>query len=855
MATTIEDVKAANRLEEIVEDAYPLRKTSARYWRAVQHDSLVLDIQNQAWFWNSRGEQGDVIAWVQAREGLDFKGAVEWLCRRARLEPPRWSEANAAEQVAARARYDALTVAARHWVHCLRKSQDAQDYCTGRGWTSETVQRAGLGFCDGDRKALVGEFRMHGVDPDSPAAKAALQVPSGMLIYPHVEGGRVVYVSARSLEDKKHYNPKQDLIGPRRLYLNFAWSPSASEIVIVEGQADALTLAQWGVPAVALAGLRGKVEELGYLVRERAVFVALDADQGGVETGRALCEALGPMARFVVWPEKDANAWLQSGATEDDCRALLDRAPVWALVLAKEVGAESGHRRQAMLRHLFEVVARLNDFEVQSFRQALAWEAGIGLRQFNGLLKVAREESAADADDGDDAIELLAETPGGYIKEHLFEMFWEPCRNGDDDNQFGKTRFAVRTPSEDIKVVERLEIGPMVYVPKNPMSRVISERVVQWADRLGPEMSTKSLLQAVQATIHKYVDVDDLYESLAAWYVIFTWLYDSFNTVPYLRMLGDAGTGKSRFLQVVGALCYRPIFVTGAATVSPIFRILDEYQGTLVLDEGDYSKSDEAADIIKILNTGYQRIQGVVLRAGDRNSGFEPEVFRVYGPKVIATRKRFADWALESRCLTQEMGGPTMRLDIPIDLPMAFWEEEAPQIRGSLLYYRLKHWKPQIELDYSTLDLTVEPRLNQVTVALTTLIDDPDLQADLKRFIREYNKLLISERGMSLAAKVVEVLVKMVGQPPEERDYTLKGIGKWTNLLIDAENLEEGEERSEHTPKVTPKKIGSILRSTLHLRTDRTGANGNYEVQWDEERVRSLAKRYGLTHLLEGEAG
>ena len=89
--------------------------------------------------------------------------------------------------------------------------------------------------------------------------------------------------------------------------------------------------------------------------------------------------------------------------------------------------------------------------------------------------------------------------------------------------------------------------------------------------------------------------------------------------------------------------------------------------------------------VVLDLNTGYQRIQGVVLRAGDRNSGFEPEVFRVYGPKVIATRKRFADWALESRCLTQEMGGPTMRLDIPIDLPMAFWEEEAPQIRGSCL--------------------------------------------------------------------------------------------------------------------------------------------------------------------------
>jgi len=92
----------------------------------------------------------------------------------------------------------------------------------------------------------------------------------------------------------------------------------------------------------------------------------------------------------------------------------------------------------------------------------------------------------------------------------------------------------------------------------------------------------------------------------------------------------------------------------------------------------------------------------------------------VFGPKVIATRKRFKDWALESRCLTKEMGGPTTREDIPIDLPRSFWREEAVAVRNLLLRYRLTHWRPEIELDYSMVDRSVEPRLNQVTVALVT---------------------------------------------------------------------------------------------------------------------------------------
>ena len=69
----------------------------------------------------------------------------------------------------------------------------------------------------------------------------------------------------------------------------------------------------------------------------------------------------------------------------------------------------------------------------------------------------------------------------------------------------------------------------------------------------------------------------------------------------------DTGSGKTRFLLTAGSLCYKPIFASGASTVSPLFRILDSMRGTLIVDEGDFRFSDEKAELVKILNNGNGR--------------------------------------------------------------------------------------------------------------------------------------------------------------------------------------------------------------------------------------------------------
>src|SRR4029079_19563214 len=133
------------------------------------------------------------------------------------------------------------------------------------------------------------------------------------------------------------------------------------------------------------------------------------------------------------------------------------------------------------------------------------------------------------------------------------------------------------------------------------------------------------------------------------YYVLLTWLYDAFNELPYLRLRGDYGSGKTRALLTLGSLCYRVFFASGASTVSPIFHTLHAFRGTLIFDEADFRFSDERSAIVQILNNGNVRGIPVLRTIMNQQKEFNPQAFHVFGPKIVATRSRYEDRGLESR--------------------------------------------------------------------------------------------------------------------------------------------------------------------------------------------------------------
>lgn len=374
-------------------------------------------------------------------------------------------------------------------------------------------------------------------------------------------------------------------------------------------------------------------------------------------------------------------------------------------------------------------------------------------------------------------------------------------------------------------------------VPFSAANNLIAHDVVIFASEPAEYDSTEALLAAVRAFIHQYCDVREGFEEITAHYVLFSWIYDAFNEVPYLRVRGDFGTGKSRFLLTVGSLCYKAIFASGASTVSPLFRILDACRGTLIMDEGDFRFSDERAEIVKILNNGNARGFPVLRSEATPQKEYDPRAFHVFGPKIVATRGAFTDRALESRCITEEMERRSPRPDVPLNLP-ALFSSEALALRNQLLMFRFRNLRAPRVVDASALR-DIEPRIAQIFAPLLATIEGEAAKERVIALARRYSEKLAAERSLSLEAELLSVI------------HTLHESGLPLSIKAIAEKFAE-EHGAEYRRPVSPRWIGGLLRSRLSLQPVKS--HGTFVVpETEKQKLKLLFDRYGVGDV--GEMG
>jgi len=381
--------------------------------------------------------------------------------------------------------------------------------------------------------------------------------------------------------------------------------------------------------------------------------------------------------------------------------------------------------------------------------------------------------------------------------------------------------------------VEEIEVNGMRNVPLYPDDSLIG--FVQFPSSAIPYGSEMELLEDIRAYIRRWVDLEERYEKLCALYVMFTYAYDEFMEVPYLRILADLGSGKSRLgVQVLGRVCYKAFTTIAASTLSPLFRTIDFTSGTMVLDEADLGdKGDKTSELVQMLNSGY--LKGLPMMRSERGKGgFAVAKYNVFGPKIIVSREHFKDQALESRCM-EVILKPTTRKDIPLMMDESI-EKEAGELRNKLLMWRFEGFGARRKnIDQSFKDLDLQPRVKQLLMIMSGIVSDPDI----KIMLREMGTILSADHASRRADTIEGDIVRYLATVGSGVHVGCSDIAEFIN-----EDLPLNQKKSA-------KSVGWYLRERLGLKTSRstTATSRRLGVKVEEKALKSLKERYGATDI------
>jgi hypothetical protein len=405
--------------------------------------------------------------------------------------------------------------------------------------------------------------------------------------------------------------------------------------------------------------------------------------------------------------------------------------------------------------------------------------------------------------------------------------------------------YAVCSSDGTIFTTPSMVSGDKLYLPPGDCNGLIAKGVVLFpsaAVEYGPELQ---LVSSIIRFIHRYADLPAFWEKLICYFVMMTWVFQRFSALPYLRFLGEPQSGKTRMAAVAASICYRVCSISGATSSAALYRLIESFHGSVAVDEADYGNSDLWSEVAKVFNAGY--VQGnPVVKCDSEN---HPEAFDVFCPKILSARKRFADQATESRCLTLTVYQKPVRPDIALQLPDGEFAAESLHLRNKLLTWRFRNYRriaPSREIESKLAGL--EPRLIQILSPLVAVSPtDPDFHAELKRF---FGRASAEQRADSQQALIVEAIRDLMGTAPT-KILRVMDVAQQASELRQQQEPEAVREAAKLNGKghgeealtlvVTAKQAGYWIRC-LGFNPDRTKVGFVFDVT--PEKWKEVSERY-----------
>jgi hypothetical protein len=179
------------------------------------------------------------------------------------------------------------------------------------------------------------------------------------------------------------------------------------------------------------------------------------------------------------------------------------------------------------------------------------------------------------------------------------------------------------------------DLRPFVLPIGNDPAPTVSD-----VDPNAPPVDGLELLDTIDATLRRYVafPTDAARHAVALW-VVHTYLLDSFDSTPRLALLSpEKQSGKTRTLELLELLAWKPIRSVNT-TPAALFRLIDKYRPTILLDEADtffgFKVADRHEELRGLVNAGHRKGAVAARCVGDPKN-MNVELFPAYCAIALA---------------------------------------------------------------------------------------------------------------------------------------------------------------------------------------------------------------------------
>ena len=306
--TDIDQIKDRLDIVDIVSQYVPLTKAGRNFkaacpFHSERTPSFIVSPERQTWHcFGACGTGGDVLSFVEKKEGIEFQEALRLLAQKAgvQLSSDRRKDSDKAADL-----YLINQEAAGYFHQHLLNSPDserARIYLEERGLKANTIERFQLGYSPSLGNALLNHMKGQGHSSESIVTAGlvtkqdngeARDLFRGRLMFPiQDERGRMVGLGGRALDDglPKYINSPQTPVFDKSSILYGVdkakeAARNSGRLVVMEGYMDVLTAHQHGFTnVVASMGTALTEKQVATLKRiANHVSMAMDADSAGQE--------------------------------------------------------------------------------------------------------------------------------------------------------------------------------------------------------------------------------------------------------------------------------------------------------------------------------------------------------------------------------------------------------------------------------------------------------------------------------------------------------------------------------------------------------------------------------------------